>query len=141
MSFAEALGSLSRRDMKRLHALAAQVKWRDLPGRKYLTAEVTDFWEPCNRAFFILVPPKADIHRHSDEAIKGITHHLVLQTNEKCLNWWIEDGQEQSVHLEAGKRYVVQREPIHWATNEGDTDRIHLLVEYAEKHQLSDSRN
>jgi aspartyl/asparaginyl beta-hydroxylase (cupin superfamily) len=101
-----------------------------LPGREYLTCEVTDFWEPCSRAFFIKVPPHAQIHRHSDEAIKGVTHHLVLETNPKCLNWWIEDGEERSCHLETGGRYIVQREPVHWATNDGETDRIHLLVEY-----------
>jgi aspartyl/asparaginyl beta-hydroxylase (cupin superfamily) len=128
--FAELVGALERWQEIELQTLADRAQWRDLPGRQYRTAEVIDFWEPCRRAFFILVPPRAEIHRHSDEAIKGITHHLVLKTNPKCLNWWIEDGQERNCHLEAGGRYIVQREPIHWATNEGDTDRIHLLVEY-----------
>lgn len=130
MSFATFVGTLSDDEMVSLQRLAREVRWRDVNNRDYLTAEVTDFWEPCNRAFFILVPPRSVIHRHSDEAIKGITHHLVLQTNPKSLNWWIEDGQERSIHLEAGKRYIVQREPVHWATNDGVTDRIHLLVEY-----------
>jgi hypothetical protein len=128
MDFATQVGPLSDDEMIRLQRLARNARWHDV--RRYLTAEVTDFWQPCQRAFFILVPPRAEIHRHSDEAIKGITHHLVLQTNPKCLNWWVEDGDERSVHLKAGYRYIVQREPIHWATNDGVTDRIHLLVEY-----------
>jgi len=128
VSFASLVGRLSDDEMVRLQGLARSARWHEV--RQYLTAEVTDFWEPCARAFFILVPPRAEIHRHSDEAIKGVTHHLVLQTNPKSLNWWIENGDERSIHLEAGHRYIVQRDPVHWATNDGVTDRIHLLVEY-----------
>jgi hypothetical protein len=128
--FAEHIGSLSALEMVKLQQLANQAKWRDIPLRQYITADVPDFWEPCARAFFILIPPKGTIHRHSDEAIKGITHHLVLKTNRKSRNWWIEDGQERSCHMKQGGRYIVQRDPIHWAVNEGATDRIHLLVEY-----------
>lgn len=131
MKFAQRVGSLTADEMQRLQSIADRAKWHTPPGRKYLTSEVRDFWEPCARAFFILVPPKGEIHRHSDEAIRGITHHLVLQTNPKCRNSWIEDGKERSCHLKAGGRYVVQRDPIHWASNEGETDRIHLLVEYS----------
>jgi hypothetical protein len=130
MTFAERVSSLTTGEMAGLRQLAARAKWRDLPGRQYRTAEVSDYWEPCDRVFFVLLPPRAEIHRHNDEAIKGITHHLVLQTNPQCLNWWLEDGQERSCHLEAGSRYAVHRAPVHWATNEGETDRIHLLVEY-----------
>jgi hypothetical protein len=130
VSFATLLGRLSDDEMIRLQSLARSARWREVPTREYLTAEVTDFWEPCERAFFILVPPRTEIHRHNDEAIKGVTHHLVLQTNPKSLNWWLEDGREHSVHLKAGHRYIVQREPVHWARNDGVTDRSHLLVEY-----------
>lgn len=127
MSFAEQAGTLSESEMDILHTLASRAQWRGIRG--YLTAEVSDFWEPCKRSFFVKIPPKGQIHRHSD-SVPGITHHLVLQTNPGCLNWWLEDGEERSIHLESGSRYVVQRDPVHWATNEGETDRIHLLVEY-----------
>lgn len=130
MNFAKHVGQLSRVEKTALEYLAHKAKWKDIPARAYMHAEVTDFWEPCSRAFFILVPPRGEIHRHSDEAIKGITHHLVFQTNPHCLNWWMEDGYARNCHLAAGHRYIVQREPVHWATNEGETDRIHLLVEY-----------
>lgn len=130
MSFATWVGALSEDEMTRLQSLADKAKWRDIPLRSYDTADVTDFWEPCSRAFFVRIPPKGFIHRHSDEAIKGITHHLVLQTNPKAANWWLEDGQDCCIHLKAGCRYEVKRDPVHWATNDGDSDRIHLLVEY-----------
>lgn len=130
MSFAELVSTLTPIEMNALRRLADDASWRTIPARPYTTADVTDYWEPCKRAFFILMPPHSSIHRHSDEAIKGVTHHLVLQTNNQCLNWWLENGEEQSIHLEVGKRYDVQRDPIHWATNDGETERIHLLVEY-----------
>lgn len=132
MSFASLIGKLSKTDMRRLRALAEKAEWRDIrsENRCYQTAEVTDFWEPCSRAFFIRIPPGGVIHRHNDEAIRGITHHLVLSSNVNCWNGWLEGGKDRQCHLRAGHRYVVQREPVHWATNDGRTDRIHLLVEY-----------
>ena len=133
MSFATLIGAVSAEDMAKLQQLANKAEWQeryDRPDRRYITAEVTDFWEPCERAFFVLIPPRGFIHRHSDEAIKGVTHHIVLSTNQGCTNGWLEDGEEKTCHLEAGKRYHVAREPVHWAENLGETDRIHLLVEY-----------
>jgi hypothetical protein len=133
VSFATFIGFLGPYEMERLRELAAKAHWRVLDERHdrlYSTAEVKDFWEPCKRSFFIRIGPGGLIHRHRDEAIKGITHHLVVQSNPKCLNWWQEDGQDCCIHLEAGCRYDVKRDPVHWATNEGETDRIHLLVEY-----------
>jgi len=130
VSFATLLGVLTAEQMLALKQLADTAQWREIPLRQYDTADISGFWEECTRAFFIRIPPKGHIHRHRDEAIKGITHHLVLQTNSQALNWWQEDGQDCCIHLQAGKRYLVQRDPLHWATNDGDTDRIHLLVEY-----------
>lgn len=128
--FAERIGIVPPERLEALQALANQAAWHTPPGRAYRTCEVSDFWEPCARAFFILVPPKGHVHRHQDEAIRGITHHLVVRTNPKALNWWMDDGKERCCHLEAGVRYHVQRDPVHWVTNEGDSDRIHLLVEF-----------
>ena len=42
-----------------------------------------------------------------------------------------DEAGEHEVHLEHGKRYrIVDRGVMHWAVNDGDTDRIHLLIEY-----------
>jgi aspartyl/asparaginyl beta-hydroxylase (cupin superfamily) len=130
--FAEALGPLSPEHMERLHAMVRNANWREVPGRKYDTAEVVTFWEDCQRAFFIRIPPGGSIPRHHDVFIPGTTHHLVVQTNPESFNGWIDtQGRERSMHLEQGMRYRVAREPLHWADNRGDTDRIHLLVEFA----------
>lgn len=129
-TFAEPLGEISETHMAQLQQMASEVVWRSLGGRNYDTAEAS-FWEPCSRAFWIRIPPKGNIPRHHDVFIPGTTHHLIVQSNEKALNCWLDtQGVERSIHLEQGQRYRVAREPLHWATNEGDSDRIHLLIEY-----------
>jgi hypothetical protein len=130
MTFARDLGPLTRQERTKLKKLALTAPWRDIPARRYDTADVT-FWEPCSRAFFIRIPPKGEIHRHHDAFIPGTTHHLVFQTNEGCENWWIDDeGKERQTHLTQAHRYWVDRTPMHWAYNHGNASRIHLLVEY-----------
>lgn len=128
--FATLLDQISSEDMQRLNCLAQTAPWREVPGRAYDTADVR-FWEPCSRAFFIRIPAGGEIPRHHDDFIPNLTHHLVLQTNEGCENWWIDtQGKERSIHLEQGNRYRVAREPLHWAFNRGENERIHLLVEF-----------
>lgn len=128
--FATHISALTAAEMMRLKCLADTATWRDIPSRSYDTADVC-FWEPCSRAFFIRIPPGGEIPRHHDDFIPGITHHLVLETNEGCQNWWIDrKGRERSMHLAKGHRYLVAREPLHWAFNRGTEPRIHLLVEH-----------
>ena len=128
--FATELGEIHEIDMLRLGTLADEAPWREIPGRAYDTADVK-FWEPCSRAFFIRMQPGGSIPRHHDDFIPGRTHHLVLATNRGCENWWIDcQGHERCTHLQVGKRYLVAREPLHWAFNRGAEARIHLLVEW-----------
>lgn len=130
MNFATDLGPLTDIERAKLQRLYETAPWREVPLRHYDTADVT-YWEPCSRAFFIRMRPGGEIHRHHDAFIPGTTHHLVLRTNEGCENWWVdEDGEERMLHLKQGHRYQVERSPMHWAYNKGQTDRIHLLVEY-----------
>lgn len=128
--FATLVGEISSEDMQRLRCLADTAPWRDVPGRAYDTAAVR-FWEPCARSFFVRIPPGGEIPRHHDGFITGVTHHLVLATNDGCSNGWIDTaGIERSTHLAQGCRYQVARTPLHWAANTGAPERIHLLVEF-----------
>lgn len=90
----------------------------------------TDFGLPV-RAFLVRLPAGGgSIHRHTDCGDVD-TLHFVLATNAGARNFWIDEhGQEQSMHMEQGKVYRVDRTLEHWARNDGDTDRVHLLVEY-----------
>lgn len=107
--------------------------WHQPPGRQYHTAEASGARFGAARAFFIKMEPYTAVYRHRDPP--GVvdfydTDHLVLATNPRAFICWDENG-EHRVHLELGKRYrILDRGVLHWAVNEGDTDRIHLLIEY-----------
>jgi hypothetical protein len=121
-----------------LDVLARVQHWHCPPGRKYLTAEA-DITHPllagAARAFFIKMTPGAQVHRHRDPP--GVvdfydTDHIVCSTNDRAFICWEDErGSDQRQHLWLGRRYrIVDRGVVHWAVNEGDTDRIHLLIEY-----------
>lgn len=125
------------------HAAAMQVlslvsEWKRPPGRTYDTAEATQIDHPllhgCSRAFFIKMTPGSQVHRHRDPpgvVDRFYTDHVVVSTNDRSRICWDESGEERSVHLELGKRYrIVDRGVLHWAVNDGDSDRVHLLIEY-----------
>ncbi len=129
-TFARLIGRIPAEQMEELRRMVARADWREVTGRAYDTADVS-FWEPCKRAFFIRMAPGGSIPRHHDAFIPGTTHHLVVQSNHQCQNWWVDQaGAEQVMRLSEGHRYQVERSPLHWAVNAGKTDRVHLLVEF-----------
>lgn len=129
-TFATLIAEISESQMEELKRMVARADWREVTGRNYDTADVK-FWEPCKRAFFIRMKPGGDIPRHHDAFIPGTTHHLVVQSNPKCSNGWQDtQGHDREIHMKHGHRYQVERSPLHWATNHGETDRVHLLVEF-----------
>lgn len=130
--FAREIGKLTKKEMTQLADMADKAEWRirNTPAdRNFLTAAV-QHWEPCERAFFLKIPPGGFVHRHKDESITARVNHLVLSTNEHCQNFW-QDEVEQSLHMKQGYRYEVRNQDIeHWSVNRGQTDRVHLIVEY-----------
>lgn len=115
--------------MQRLTDLLKGTTWKVVGGRAYQTSDVTDAIPGFSRAFFLKLPPHSELHPHVD-AGDCRTDHIVMQTNPKALNWWIEGDEKRSTHMQAGFRFCVNRTIRHWATNAGNTDRIHLLLEY-----------
>jgi hypothetical protein len=125
------------------HAAASELlskvtEWNQPPSRLYWTAEATGLdsalLEGCSRAFFIKMQPGTNVYRHRDpeSVVKHFdTDHVVVSTNDQSFICWMEDGIEHSQHLEHGKRYRIRdRGLLHWAVNHGDTDRVHLLIQY-----------
>ncbi len=135
MTFAKRLGSISASEMRWLTDKLETVEWRHrhLPDRDFYTASIFDFWEPCDRAFFLKIKPGGMVHRHTDPLINGETHHFVVSTNPECENFW-HDGADHSMHMKQATRYAVDRKREHWASNQGTSDRVHLIVEYDEKN-------
>jgi hypothetical protein len=104
-------------------------QWKTATGRDYETADVTDHVAGSKRAFFVKLPPGGSMHWHVDTG-DCQTDHIVMSTNEACSNTWLDEGGTQAMHMKLGHRYSVDRTVMHAAFNDGETDRIHLLVEY-----------
>lgn len=125
MSFIMASNEVGGVEFAKYQALLDGAVWKMPVGRQYHTADVTGSMPGVLRAFFLRLPPGGSIHKHVD-ADDCKTDHVVMSTNMACVNYW--DGGE--CHMEQGRRYTVDRSIPHWAVNNGDTDRVHLLVEY-----------
>lgn len=109
--------------------------WQKPAGREYFVAPVLlnhPLLAGARRAFFLKIEPGGMIHPHTDSASENfVTDLIVVDTNKRCRTYWQVDINTYSMRLEQGHRYrMAQRGIVHWATNAGDTDRIHLLIEY-----------
>lgn len=81
------------------------------------------------RIMLAKLPKKSEVKKHIDKSPSAqFPHkiHIPLQTNEKV--FFYADG--EAVHMEVGRAYEVNNNQMHWAVNNGDTDRIHLIFEY-----------
>lgn len=130
MSFVLSDGQVSDTEFGVYRRILDGVRWKVADGREYQTADVTDQVPGARRAFFVKLPPGGSMHWHVD-AGDCQTDHIVMETNPSCENAWKgADGIEQVTHMLLGRRYSVDRTVWHAARNLGETDRVHLLVEY-----------
>jgi len=77
--------------------------------------------------FYLKLKPGGKVHRHTDQLKGYVTYHIPIQTNPDAVCFSFED-EVVAKHLEVGKQYIAHRQHPHWSTNDGNTDRIHLLV-------------
>lgn len=80
------------------------------------------------RVMLAKMPANTKIQRHIDAAKAAVFPHKIhipLQTNPTT--YFCHDHQQY--HFEVGKAYEVNNNIYHWAENNGDTDRIHLIFE------------
>lgn len=129
MSFLLGAWNAEKPLLEKARELLPTVEWEAPKNRGYQTADVTDQMPGYKRAFFLKLPPHTDIHRHVDCG-DCKTDHVVIETNNQCTNYWTEGGKEHSTWMEKDCRYTVDRTVEHWAINNGDTDRVHLMLEY-----------
>lgn len=81
------------------------------------------------RIMLAKLAPQSEIGKHIDKAPAAqVPHkiHVPLVTNAQCF-FHVND---QSFYLEEGKAYEVNNNKLHWVTNGGETERIHLIFEY-----------
>jgi hypothetical protein len=75
--------------------------------------------------------PQSEIKPHIDyDTIYGVRLHIAIETNELCFNGgWDENGKEFKFHIPAdGHVWFINTGVKHFAANNGDTPRIHLVM-------------
>lgn len=78
---------------------------------------------------------KLDAGQRIDEHVDYDTKYSVrlmmaIETNDSCTNSWrMADGSVQTVHIPAdGSIWFINQGLPHWAANDGDNDRVHLIL-------------
>lgn len=84
--------------------------------------------ERLGRCMINRVRPGGKIHPHADTPEHANYYdrfHLVLETNEKALF----RAEDEMVQMRTGDLWWFQNAVEHEVRNEGDTDRVHLIID------------
>jgi len=93
--------------------------------------EILASFPGSHRARFALLAPHSNVKPHIDyDTLYGIRIHIALETNEGCFNGgWDKEGNEVRNHIPAdGSVWFINPGVKHYAVNEGDTPRNHLII-------------
>jgi hypothetical protein len=86
-------------------------------------------FERWNGAFMVRVPPGGMLLKHTDDPKPYRSYHLPIASNERAFSLFDVGGTCVRMHLDVGTLYEYDRTVPHWAENNGDTDRVHLVCE------------
>lgn len=93
--------------------------------------EIMAMFPGAHRARFSTLAPRSTVKPHIDyDTLYGIRIHIALETNDQCYNGgWDQDGNEVKYHIPAdGSVWFVNPGVKHYAINDGDTARNHLII-------------
>lgn len=93
--------------------------------------EIMQMFPGAHRARFSTLAPRSTVKPHIDyDTLYGIRIHIALETNEHCYNGgWDQEGDEVRYHIPAdGTVWFVNPGVKHYAVNDGDTPRNHLII-------------
>ena len=85
-----------------------------------------------------LSPNGGTLDRHTDQVDKDsgvadrkvMRFHFPLITNDRVeFTTWEVNGKPKQVHMEVGECWYIDTRKPHRAINNGDTDRVHLVVD------------
>lgn len=116
------------------HNTKADERWfrkikKDVPS--YLEEILNYFDGKAHRSRFARLAPHSEIKPHVDyDTIYGVRLHMAIETNELCFNGgWDENEKEFKFHIPAdGHVWFINTGVKHFAFNNGDTPRIHLVM-------------
>ena len=141
------MGEVSNEFRARAIVIARSVKWSESkgPSTDYATSfegrpafeqepELTDRWPVTSwqSAFFLKLEPGGYVHKHVDEPHPWSTYHIVLLSNDQCINRVWQGRRQHDFNLQPGGIYLIDRQIPHESHNNGTTERIHLLMEVHE---------
>ena len=93
--------------------------------------EIMQMFPGAHRARFSTLAPRSTVKPHIDyDTLYGIRIHIALETNDQCYNGgWDQEGNEVKYHIPAdGSVWFVNPGVKHYAVNDGDTARNHLII-------------
>lgn len=85
------------------------------------------------RSYIAKMIPGGKIYPHIDPGKYFTMHdryHIVLKTNNGVSFSCGEGDNVETVRFEQGQLWVFNNKVTHWATNNGGTDRIHIIMDY-----------
>jgi hypothetical protein len=97
----------------------------------YLASVLDAFRPALHRCRFAKLNAKSEVRPHIDyDTTYGIRLHIAIKTNQNCVNGGLDKkGHIQIQHIPAdGSIWFVNQGVKHWAKNEGDSDRVHLIM-------------
>lgn len=93
--------------------------------------EILAMFPGSHRARFSVLAPHSKVKPHIDyDTLYGVRIHIALETNDFCFNGgWDKDGNEVKEHIPAdGSVWFVNPGVKHYADNDGDSPRNHLII-------------
>lgn len=103
--------------------------------------EILDsFKSPVTRVRLAYLAPQFAIKPHIDADTSLIMrYHLPILTNDRCLFHIERNGAVETKHLPAdGRLYFVNAGFRHWAANNSDLPRLHLIIDTSDQFELND---
>jgi len=116
------------------HKVEADERWfkkikSDVP--PYMKEILAKFDGKAHRTRFSNLSAKSSVKPHIDyDTTYGIRLHIAVNTNDQCYNGgWDKDGNEIKFHIPAdGSVWFINPGVKHYAINNGDCDRNHLII-------------
>ena len=100
----------------------------DLP--PYLNEVLNCFQPEISRTILSNIKANCAVPKHMDhDSLLSVRYHIALETNPNCYLCYEQNNEIVKVHIPVdGRVWFLNPGLPHWAENNGDTDRIHLII-------------
>jgi hypothetical protein len=121
---------MMNKDKKLMDALPKQLIWDDFAIFEEELNKIKLILPRCEivNAILVILPAGKNILPHRDKDLFFDLYsriHIPIITNPKCL--FTVDG--ETIHMKAGELWEINNKKIHSVENNGEEDRIHLIID------------